>query len=132
MCHFWRGRKPAETTYVQRPELCTVPEAVTPPACFVRLQNSSGTRSVKVLTRLWKLADVVRKIKQEGHKNHENKQNFEKKRKITHTKKKQSTCMAGGRTAAAEAQNKRPEPRLLKSGLRRDSGTQQRFPSGKP
>lgn len=34
--------------------------------------------------------------------------------------------------AAAEDQNKGPEPRLLKSGLRRDSGTQQRFPSGKP
>lgn len=87
MCHFWRGRKPAETTYVQRPELCTVPEAVTPPACFVRLQNSSGTRSVKVLTRLRKLADVVRKIKQEGHKNHENKQNFEKKEKSQKNKK---------------------------------------------
>lgn len=88
MCHFWRGRKPAETTYVQRPELCTVPEAVTPPACFVRLQNSSGTRSVKVLTRLRKLADIVRKIKQEGHKNRENIQNFEKKKNHKEKKKK--------------------------------------------
>lgn len=40
--------------------------------------------------------------------------------------------MAGGWTAAAEDQNKGPEPRLLKSGARRDSGTQRLFPSAKP
>lgn len=68
------------------PELCKVPEAVTPPAYFVGQQNSIGTRSVKALTRLWKPADVVRKRKQEGHKNHENTQNLKKKK--TQIKKK--------------------------------------------
>lgn len=77
------------------PELCKVPEAVTPPAYFVRQQNSIGTMSVKALTRLRKLADVVRKIKQEGHKNHENIQNLKKKKNSYIKKQNQKTKNVG-------------------------------------
>lgn len=81
----------------------SVPEAVTPLAYFVRRQNSSGTRAVEVLTRLRKLAETVRKIKQEGHQDHENKQN-----KKIFILKSLDGCS---------------EPVLLKSVSWRDSGT---------
>lgn len=122
VCAISRGRGSLSRQLM--PELRKTPEAVTPPAYFVRQQNSSGTRSVKALTRLQTLADVVRKIKQEGHKNHENKQNIKKKK--NYFKKWPGGC--------CWSPNKRPEPLLLESGLRRDSGTctRQRFSPVKP